>query len=366
MYTAAKRNSVEDAQKTAAEPNIEFDNYQRTSENELMELTRISESKTFDDIETIGDYLTLFGEDLIRRLNAEYVPVHHPGIDEPLPVLHEINRPLFNAQAHVTTALIKGFQRHRRLLLIGEMGTGKTSISIGTFFAMLKNVLGGAGRVIYMVPNHLIRKTEREVGILLDKKLFEVNFLKDYVDVIRLRDSGKMELRPKKMEVYIIARDTCKLGYIYEPSAKWVERSYIKQIGEGDEVSEYKKTVFEGWVCPDCGAQLMKEQENNVVPMEYDDFFNKHHKPKRRKHNLFCSNRVRLYRNPDPEKDEYRECGARLWAAKNKNRSSYSGEPRKPNGQAPRKVSPADLFKRYFKKKFDFVIGDECHECATR
>ncbi len=74
------------------------------------------------EIETIGDYLGLFGADLIRRLNEEYVPVHHPGKDEPLEVLKQIKRPLFNAQAHVVTELIKGFQCHRNLFVIGEPG----------------------------------------------------------------------------------------------------------------------------------------------------------------------------------------------------------------------------------------------------
>ncbi len=322
----------------------------------------VSGPTSLNDIENIGDYLNLFGSDLIRRLDEEYVPVHHPGRDKPLEILEQIKRPLFNAQAHVVTALFKGFKKRPRQFLIGEMGTGKTSISVSLVFSQIAEMLKGKGRVIYMVPNHLIKKTKREVGILLDKNLFEVTFLDDYVDVIRLRDSGKMESKPKKIEVYIIARDTAKLGYIFEPVAKWVERKYTKKVTKGDEEREYGRTAFKGWVCPDCGGQLMKEEEGNVVPMEYEDFFNKHRKPVRRKNNQFCSNKVRLYKNSDPEKDEYRTCGAVLWQAKNKDKSSFSWESRKPDGVAPRKVSPADLFKRYFKNKFDLAIGDECHE----
>ncbi|MFX3637352.1 MAG: DEAD/DEAH box helicase family protein [Candidatus Pristimantibacillus sp.] len=315
------------------------------------------------DIESIGDYLNVFGADLIKRLNAEYVPVHHPGIDEPLEVLSSFKRPLFSSQSHVVTALIKGLQRSRNLFLIGEPGTGKTAMSIATFYALLKETLGDRGRVIYMVPNHLIKKTKREVGILLDKKLFEVNFLSDYVDVIKLRNSGKMNKPPEKIEVYIIARDTAKLGYMYEPVAKWVEKKYTKKVENG---SPFEKIIFRGWVCPDCGGQLMKEEEDSIVPMDYDDFLNKHGKPTRRKQNLTCSNQVRLYKNHDYEKDEFKTCGARLWAAKNRDKSSFSGKSRKPSGVAPRKVSPADLFKRYFKNKFDLAIGDECHERAIR
>jgi hypothetical protein len=329
-------------------------------EGTLLEGSAVLAPKSLNDLENISDYLTLFGGDLIRRLNAEYVPVHHPGNDETLSVLSEIKRPLFNAQAHVVTALLKGFKRHRRQLLIGEMGTGKTSISISLFFSVLKELSNGKGRIIYMVPNHLIKKTKREVGILLDKNLFEVTFLDDFVDVIRLRDSGKMNFKPKKVEVYIIARDTAKLGYIYEPVAQWVVREYTKTSKDGER--SFSKTAFQGWKCPCCGGQLMKEEEGSMVPMEHEDFFNKHGKPTRKKNNLFCSAEVRLYKDSDPEKDEYRKCGAPLWQAKNKDKSSFSGQHRGVSGVAPRKVSPADLFKRYFKNKFDLAIGDECHE----
>jgi len=316
---------------------------------------------TLNDIENIGDYLGMFGADLIRRLNDEYIPVHHPTQDAPLEIISSFKRPLFSSQAHVVTALIKGLRKSKNLFLIGEPGTGKTAMSIATFFALLHETLKGRGRVIYMVPNHLVKKTKREVGLLIDKSLFDVQFLNNYTDVIHLRDSGKMDHAPTKIEIYIIARDTVKLGYVYEPVAKWVNK-VTKPRETQNGVLQPGKIIFQGWVCPDCGCQLMKEDEDGLVPMEYEDFFNKHGKAARRKYNLSCSNPIRLYKNADAERDEYRICGARLWAAKNRDKSSFSGYDRKPTGPAPRKVSPADLFKRYFKNKFNLAIGDECHE----
>lgn len=314
---------------------------------------------TLYDIGNIGDYLNMFGSDLIKRLNAEYVPVHHPGEDQALDVLTEIKRPLFQAQGHVTTVLSKGYARHRRLILVGGMGTGKTAVSISLFYVLLKQLVGGVGRVLYMVPNHLIEKTKREIGELIDTAKFEVSFIKDYLDVIHLRNSGKFQSKPQKMEIYIIARDTAKLGYVYEPIAKWVDRTYIKKSRDG---STHRKTAFQGWKCPECGGQLMKEKDGESIPMEYDDFFDKHGKSKRRKRNQKCGVLVRKYKHSDPDKDEYQICGAPLWQAKNKNKVNFKGEPQKVDGTAARKVSPADLFKRYFKKSFDLVVGDEVHE----
>lgn len=320
---------------------------------------------TLNDIENIGDYLGMFGADLIRRLNDEYIPVHHPSHDEPLEILQSFKRPLFSSQAHVVTALIKGLRKSRNLFLIGEPGTGKTAMSIATFFSLLYEMLKGRGRVIYMVPNHLVKKTKREIGLLIDKSLFEVQFLNNFKDVIRLRDSRKMDHPATKIEVYIIARDTVKLGYMYEPAAKWVSK-VTKPIENKNGVIQPGKIIFEGWVCPDCGCQLMKEDAEGLVPMEFEDFYNKHGKQTRRKYNLSCSNKIRLYKNADPEKDTYQTCDARLWAAKNRDKSSFNGQDKPSTGPSPRKVSPAELFKRYFKNKFDLAIGDECHERAIR
>lgn len=326
---------------------------------------------SWDQIDTIGDYLGTFGNDLIRRLNEEYIPVHHPVNDPYLPILDEILRPLFAAQAHVVTALHKGFQNSSRLLVCGEMGTGKTSVSIGVFYAAIQTLLQGVGRVLYMVPNHLVKKTKREIELLLKDKC-SVTFLNNYKDVLKLKDSGAFKEKPRKIEVYIIARDTAKLGYTYELAAKRVERIYKKKRDDG---SFYYKTAFSGWVCPDCGGQLMKQVEDSLLPMNDTDFYDKHGKPTRRTYNLTCTNNVQRISavhyevEPDGRKTkrvEFKQkpCGSPLWQAKNRDRRNISGEFVGGGAGAPRRVAPADLMKKYFKHAFDLCIGDECHELA--
>ncbi|MFB5268218.1 DEAD/DEAH box helicase [Paenibacillus enshidis] len=330
---------------------------------------------SWDQVDNIGDYLGMFGNDLIRRLNEEYIPVHHPVNDPYLPILDEIQRPLFAAQAHVVTALYKGFQKSRRLLVCGEMGTGKTSVSIGVFYAAIQTMLQGVGRVLYMVPNHLVKKTKREIQMLLKDKC-QVTFLNNYKDVLNLKDSGVFKQKPRKIEVYIIARDTAKLGFTYELAAKRVQRTYKKKVErKGAEDTFYPTTAFSGWVCPECGGQLMKEVDDSLLPMEDEDFFDKHGKPVRRTYNLKCTNKIKkvsaVHYEVDPDgrkmkRVEFKEklCGSPLWQAKNRDKRNISGELVGATGGAPRRVSPADLMKRYFKRSFDLCIGDECHELA--
>lgn len=329
----------------------------------------VDEPLSLESINTIGDYLSAFGQDLIQRLDHDYQPVHHPDTDEPFKILNDFKRPLFDPQAHVVTALLKGFEKNKRQLLIGEMGVGKSSMSVGILFGLLHKLVGVAGRVIYMVPNHLIKKTKREVEVIMDSKLHEVHFLKSYKDVLDLHLSGKLEKKATKIEVYIIARDTAKLGYTYELVAKKVRRVYVKHKGTDHESLEVQ---FDGWVCPECGQQLMLEEE---VPMGYSDFHNKHGKAVRRTRNLTCHAPIQVVsdvhytENTDGDKERLvefrtRKCGASLWQAKNKDKHNFSGLRVGVDGPAARKVSPAYLFKRYFKNKFDLLIGDECHELA--
>lgn len=326
---------------------------------------------SWDSIETISDYLRVFGSDMIKRLDQEFQPIHHPAKDQPFKVLEQFKRPLFEAQAHLVSALIKGYKKNKRQLLIGEMGVGKSSMSVGVLFALLKELVGAAGRVIYMVPNHLIKKTKREIETIIDADLHEIHFLKSYKDVLNLHYSGKFNKKATKIEVYIIARDTTKLGYTYELAAKKVIRQYITDKGTEQ---EHIVTSAE-WVCPDCGGQLMLAEENNLVPMTDKDFYNKHGKPVRRQRNLICQNDIQEVSEIQYTEDSQghkqqlvefknRKCGASLWQAKNSKKQNFAGYHVGVSGPAARKVSPADLFKRYFKNKFDLFIGDECHELA--
>lgn len=310
----------------------------------------VTETKTLEQIETVGDYLHLFGEDLIRRLNDEYQSVHHPVTDSIHERLSELKRSLFPAQAHVVSALFKGYQKQGRHFLIGGTGTGKTAMSAAASYVLAQEHHQGKARIIYMVPNHLVKKTKREILKVIGEDRVEVQFIRSFKDLIRLHESGKFRSKPRTMEFYIIARDTAKLGYYMEPAAKWVDRTYtVKAVNEEGDVIEQQRTAFRGWVCPDCGQQLVKVQEDGMVPLAYDDFYDKRGKARRIVSNQKCFH-----------------CHSPLWQAKNKYKYSISGEVLETRSNAPRKVAPAVLFKKWFKGAFDFAIGDEAHELTAK
>ncbi|HXF50609.1 MAG TPA: hypothetical protein VNM43_02870 [Dehalococcoidia bacterium] len=77
---------------------------------------------------------------------------HRWGFD-----LRRLRRRPLGAQGDAIRAVALSLQRHRGTNLVGEMGTGKTTI------AAAAACLAGFGRVLVLCPPHLVRKWQREI-----------------------------------------------------------------------------------------------------------------------------------------------------------------------------------------------------------
>lgn len=80
------------------------------------------------DIRGLDEYLHIYGPLLAKQAEQSLHPLHVPGRD-PLPVLDLLREP-FDAQTRVIAAARKTLHRQKALLLVGEMGTGKTLMAI--------------------------------------------------------------------------------------------------------------------------------------------------------------------------------------------------------------------------------------------
>src|SRR5947207_12087843 len=76
------------------------------------------------EIQNLDEYLLTYGPMLGQQAERSLEPLHVPGRD-PLPTLNLLREP-FEAQAHVLEATRKALQQQKAILLVGEMGTGKT------------------------------------------------------------------------------------------------------------------------------------------------------------------------------------------------------------------------------------------------
>ncbi len=106
---------------------------------------------------------------------------------------------MYTAQKHVTAAVTRGFQNRDSILLVGQMGTGKTLMGGSTAIAMASGVVEGlrghirANQVVLIVaPPHLIEKWKRELHSI------SRNILVERLD--RHEDSKPSWTRPREPE----------------------------------------------------------------------------------------------------------------------------------------------------------------------
>jgi hypothetical protein len=187
-----------------------------------------------DEIDSLDEYLGTYGAMLGRQacqaLRPLHVPGHHEAID-----LADLRRQPFDAQAHVITAAAKALRRQKTLMLVAEMGTGKTQMAIATVHA---HANGRGYRALVFCPGQLTGKWAREIQQTVPDA--QVHILESWKDVIKLRQSAsdrahRVHRGTSKTCWYIIARDRAKLG------SKWRAAYATRLTKEGSQI-----------VCPAC------------------------------------------------------------------------------------------------------------------
>lgn len=121
-------------------------------------------------INSLDGYLGNYGKALGKKAITSLMPLHVPNVDE-VPDFDEVpaHRQPFPAQADVVAAGIKMLNETGSGFICGEMGTGKTILSILTTHkhAQLSRKKGGYGgnyRALVLCPDHLISKWCREIA----------------------------------------------------------------------------------------------------------------------------------------------------------------------------------------------------------
>ena len=250
------------------------------------------------DIGHLDTYLKSFGPALGRPLAHQ--ARHQPGTAPAYPLL----RTLYPAQADTAEALVQTWAAGERTVwAVGEAGVGKTIIGLAAAWRMLD---GRPGRILVHAPGHLTAKWAREAGTTLPQvTVHTVRSWRDAWNALR-----PLRTPPVGVEVWILPRDTAKLGWQWRPAAVPTGRA------------------ADPWACPDCGAVLART------------FADKNRKPVPFPADAFRSRGVQNARCP--------ECGASLWQAD-------------PTG--PRRIAPATLWaKRLPAGTFDVLLADEAHE----
>ena len=216
--------------------------------------------------------------------------------------LARLKRRPMGAQGDAIRAVALSLQRHRGTNLVGEMGTGKTTIAAAAAY------LAGFRRVLVVAPPHLVRKWKREVEATVP--LASAVIVSTVADLERLpRASG--------MLFAIVSRERAKLSYRWMPAV--VERPVAL---EGRLARDEAGQPLRRLCCPSCYAPLFDAEG---LPLALAALARK--------------------------KQSCHGCGSPLWQA---------------DRSGPRRVPLADYVARRMPGAFDLLIIDEAHEYKAR
>lgn len=254
------------------------------------------------EISTLDGYLERYGQLLAERTDKAFAPLHVPSRDKPIDVT--LHRPMFEAQAHAVTAVVRGWERQKSMILCSDMGTGKTQMGIGAVHA---HANGSPYRCLIMCPDHLCDKWAREVREVLGESGIVVRIIDDWKALIPLRKGAK----PSSPQWWIIGRNKSKLG------PKW-RAAFVR------------KPADDAIYCPDCGQRIRKG-ELLAEPKDLE------------------RTRMRCQVNIERRTAtgwEVSTCNAHLW--------QDTGE--------LKRIAPAGYIHKRLKGFFQYLLADEIHE----
>src|SRR5713226_3089271 len=156
----------------------------------------------------IHDFIEEFRSVIVASVGRDSNPLYHPGTDRKkiYQLIKEIPRRPIASQIDAIGGSVKALQRRDSAVLVGEMGLGKTYISIAATAAL------GFTKTIVVCPPHLVRKWKREIKQTLPHA---------YVEIAERIADIENALRQKRRCLFVIlSREKAKLGYYWKGHAK--------------------------------------------------------------------------------------------------------------------------------------------------
>ncbi len=247
----------------------------------------LQEHNSLDDKEGFGDFLLTHQDALVRMIQEKYPPMFEPDRDMPnwVETLQRVQAPgklpgresngLLPAQQVRAAALAKRLETSKSVILVGEMGVGKTACSQ----AIAALIGTGNWKLVVVCPSPIAAKWAREAKTVL--ALFDVGIqligerrkqpdgagktrkiAKPVLDVIRAMDEDKPSILVMSYEV---AKNGPK--WIHAPAQQRRMLKYRIEVEERFDTYPYKRMVekvvtkFENVLCcPSCGFVVRHAQ----------------------------------------------------------------------------------------------------------
>lgn len=376
-------------------------------------------SYTIDSIDNLTDYLDRFNSQLIDKASRRFSSRFNPELEEFNDkekdffdyVEYYSKMKLYNAQKNVIAAVNRSLDHNRSAFIVGEMGAGKTVLSISAVYCNSKNLHTTS---IVMAPGHLVNKWQREIERFFpDSKAVIIS---DFNDLMAIEKEIDNALRNYPLFL-VISKDSAKINYQSRPAVKWDSR----------------RSAF---VCPHCGSTMVTKNRQYYRKIDKTVDYTLADRPRydripiyyavnlfasMEKNNYICETHFpngkamfHPYKEKSPESAEFVRgnylytCGSELWTATNSREAfdsrwikhpgfgwmhldmmedfrrwyNTSGdnsfkelpmvkkyynamvdidENGIPNMTAPRRYSIAKYIRERYKGKIDYFIADEVH-----
>ena len=212
------------------------------------------------------------GEKIEQNLTPVYNPLYPEGVEQYGKKMEELLREPFPVQAEVIKGISKALygSGRRHLFVCGEMGTGKTLISLAT--------AGNtpAIRVLVVCPTHLVEKWIREAQSSIPEVTTVDLTVKNVISVLHMFRHERSVL--KAHEVHVISKEKAKLSYAWRPAAIMTKRSvfpHCPQCGriamKDDEYLTFEDLSKKKVLCRSCGSPLWQADRSlrRFAPAEY-------------------------------------------------------------------------------------------------
>jgi len=225
----------------------------------------------------LKDFLGKYGPSLKKKVIDRLQPVFNPRAKDSWDreaelKLEQLKRKPLPAQRNAILALAKGFylRNKRGLILVGEMGVGKTLCAIAVAHLMNKP----AYRVLIMCPPHLVQKWLREVRQTIP-----------HAKAVNLNGNGLKELEelrhagpPARPEFYVIGRERAKLHYRYRNALLALETEISKRVLCPSCFSEVDldKARAKRPVCADCKQPMYQADPTGPRRFAKAEYIKKH------------------------------------------------------------------------------------------
>jgi ribosomal protein S27AE/16S rRNA G966 N2-methylase RsmD len=181
--------------------------------------------------------------------------------------------PLYTAQKHVIGAITKGFEKHKGILLAGQMGVGKTALGSSVAISLSANIVQALQSdirpnqvTLIIAPPHLIDKWQRE--LLSISRNIHVAKLQRHEDVKAFMQHAE-KLGVGIPKIGLIKRDMTKLGSGHEPAIVW--RKQARALWRHDQPTPHGYEAHERILrektpqCPHCGTTIMRERKGQTI-----------------------------------------------------------------------------------------------------